>query len=105
MVKDVKEIDPEFHAKAFGQHRLLVDGEVPFLVGRTTQRVAAHVAVVASSDNAVRSRSRGHSADGAGDRKRTEIEIIERITLVVNDRTNHIGPIKTISATTEIIPE
>ena len=53
VIKDVEEIDAELHVDPFRNRRVLIHGEVPFLKGRTMQRVAAFVAVVAGAGDAV----------------------------------------------------
>src|SRR5208282_1443480 len=53
VIEKVEEIGAELHVESFRNRRGFIKGKVPFLKGRTMQRVAAFVAVMAGSRNAV----------------------------------------------------
>src|SRR5580692_6084982 len=58
MVQDVEEIGAQLHRHALGDGRVLVDSQVPLLVGRTDQRVPAQVSIMSRARNTIRGASR-----------------------------------------------
>src|SRR5260370_28991120 len=53
MVKNIEELRAELHIQTFGNHRVLVDGQVPLFVSWSRKRVAPKITEVASTGNAV----------------------------------------------------
>ena len=57
---------------------------------------------VARASDAIRCTAGGGS-NCAGNRKRAELDVIERVSLVIHNRPNHIGSVDALSRSAEVI--
>src|SRR5271156_1226888 len=110
MIEQVKEVGSNLYLEPFGDLGVLVNGQVPLLEGRALQRIAPQVAVVPGARNAIRCKPRYRGAavryvwqDGARHGERTKLQEITWVVVVIDNRSDHIGPVESVAAPAVIV--
>ena len=103
MVQNVEEFGAKLHLHPLGNRGVLVESEVPLLVGGTNQRVAPEVAVMPRAGHAIGWQTRDGPRCWYRAWRRPSGRCNWRVALVVDDGPDHIRTIETIAAATEIV--
>src|SRR5580704_3652337 len=107
VIEDVEELRAELRLHSFVDGRVFVECEVPLLVSRSGQRVAPEIAVVAGARYAVGGKAAGRrvcgGSDQAGHGERRQVDVIGGRALVIADRSNDVGTIKTFGAAAVVV--
>src|SRR5271165_6097036 len=104
MIQEVEELSAKLHSDSLVQHRVFVESEIPLFVRGTDQRIAAQVAIMPRSRYAIGSKTENApTVVGAGHGKRSQVKVVGRVVLVVDDRSYDVRPVKAIAAAAVVI--
>src|ERR1700730_10391523 len=110
MVQDIEELSAELQGHPLTDRRVLVKRHVPLFVGWTLETITSQGSEMARSGDAIQCRSRqgacaveDRGVGRAGHGKRTELEKVIWLLVVVNDRPDHVRPVVAFTASAVVI--
>src|SRR5882762_2378473 len=109
MIQHIEKFGADLHLHSFRDRCVLIDRQVPLFECRSAEGVTAQIPEVPRAQCAIGSRSRRiqlrRRRDRARDRERAQIDVIRRIVRMIDDRSNHIGPVETVAAPAVVVLE
>src|SRR5580704_5638707 len=110
MVQDIEELSAELQGHPLSDRRVLVKRHVPLFEGRTRESIATQASEMPRSGDAICccSRQRACAVEDrglgcAGHGKRTEVEKVTWLLVIVNDRPDHVRPVVAFAAPAVVI--
>ena len=109
MVKEVEEFGAQLEMHFLRDRRVFVDGQIPLLVGRADQGVAAQVSVVARAGKAVAGETGVigwavlASVNCAGQGEGGQVEEFGGVVFVIDDLADDIGAVEAVAAAAVIV--